>query len=96
MPGGVAAFAWSSTLWVSSYWAHPAALASFPAAEVAWMVISPAAAACLVVGIAQLVRRMPCGAAVRRAQRWLGTAAATCMVVFLSAAACWVTGGSSA
>jgi hypothetical protein len=93
VPGGVAAFAWACTLWVSSYWGHPAALASFPAAEIAWMVISPAAAACLVTGIAQVVRRVPCAAPVRRAQAWLGTAAAGCMAVFLSAAACWVTEG---
>src|SRR5580693_5889932 len=30
VPGGVAAFSWASTLSVSSFWAHPAALASFP------------------------------------------------------------------
>ena len=33
VPGGVAAFSWASTLSVSSFWAHPAALAAFPAAE---------------------------------------------------------------
>ena len=26
VPGGVAAFAWASTLWISSYWAHPQVL----------------------------------------------------------------------
>ena len=41
VPGGVAAFAWASTLSVTSYWAHPSALAAFPPAEVAWMFISP-------------------------------------------------------
>ena len=39
VPGGVAAYAWASTLFVTSYWAHPVALAGFPAAEVAWMVV---------------------------------------------------------
>ncbi len=45
VPGGVAAFAWASTLSVSSYWAHPGALAAFPAAELAWMALSPLAMA---------------------------------------------------
>ncbi len=36
VPGGVAAFTWASTLWVSSCWAHPGSLALFPAAELAW------------------------------------------------------------
>ena len=35
-------FGWASTLSVTSYWAHPAALASSPPAELAWMVLSPA------------------------------------------------------
>jgi hypothetical protein len=30
VPGGIAAFSWACTLSVTSYWAHPAALASFP------------------------------------------------------------------
>ena len=30
VPGGVAAYAWASTLFVTSYWAHPAALAGVP------------------------------------------------------------------
>jgi len=58
VPGGVAAFGWASTLSVTSYWAHPAALASFPAAEVAWMVVSPAAICCLVTGTIRLLRRL--------------------------------------
>ena len=37
VPGGVAAYAWASTLFVTSYWAHPAALGGFPATEVGWM-----------------------------------------------------------
>ena len=41
VPGGIAAFSWASTLSVSSYWAHPGALAGFPAAELAWMAASP-------------------------------------------------------
>ena len=33
-----------ATLSVSAYWAHPAALAAFPGAEIAWMAASPARA----------------------------------------------------
>ena len=45
VPGGVAAFTWASTLSVSSYWAHPGALLSFPVGEVAWMALSPISSA---------------------------------------------------
>ena len=84
VPGGVAAFAWASTLSVSSFWAHPAALAAFPAAELAWMVLSPLALACLVAGAATAVRRpssrRPCcasraGSAPRPASRWPSSSA---------------------
>ena len=57
VPGGVAAFSWASTLSVSSFWAHPAALAAFPAAELAWMALSPLAVAGAVTGAATVVRR---------------------------------------
>src|SRR5206468_3017335 len=40
VPGGVAAFCWACTLSVSSFWAHPGALAAFPAAELTWMALS--------------------------------------------------------
>ena len=58
VPGGVAAFAWASTLSVSSYWAHPAALSAFPSAELAWMALSPIALAAVVVGAVTAVRRI--------------------------------------
>ena len=45
VPGGVAAYAWASTLFVTSYWLHPAALLHFPAAELGYMVLSPVATA---------------------------------------------------
>ena len=61
VPGGVAAFAWASTLSISSYWAHPFALASFPTAEIAWMAVSPVAMVSLVTGTAKVVRRVELG-----------------------------------
>ena len=57
IPGGVAAFTWGSTLWVSSYWAHPGSLALFPAAELAWMAVSPVATAFLLTGATKTIRR---------------------------------------
>jgi hypothetical protein len=57
VPGGLAAFEWATSLSVSAYWAHPGALAVFPAAELAWMAVSPVALAAAVLAAATLVRR---------------------------------------
>jgi hypothetical protein len=93
VPGGLAAFTWACTLWASSYWAHPAALASFPAAQIAWMVISPAALASLTAGLAGLVRRVP-GRAGGRWPGWYGAGAAAGMALFLAGAGCWLAAGT--
>lgn len=93
VPGGVAAFGWACTLSVTSYWAHPAALASFPAAELAWMVVSPVAMLCLVIGTAQLLRRAELPPRILRYEAWVGSAAVVSMAAFLSGALCWVTEG---
>ena len=89
-PGGIAAFGWAATLSVTSYWAHPAALASFPPAELIWMLISPAAMLCLATGAVQLVRRLEVPPRVLRYETWLGRAAVVSMIAFLSGALCWV------
>lgn len=68
VPGGLAAFGWSATMWVTSYWAHPAALAAFPTGQLAWMVLSPLATGCLVAGAATLARRLPLPAKTLRHQ----------------------------
>jgi hypothetical protein len=94
VPGGVAAFGWATTLSVTSYWAHPAALLAFPAAEIAWMVISPAALAGLAAGLASLVRRLDLAPRMLRYQARLGQLAAAGMAVFLAAAASWVLAGA--
>jgi hypothetical protein len=93
VPGGIAAFSWASTLSVTSYWAHPAALASFPAAELAWMTVSPAAMLCLVTGTAQLVRRVELSPRVLRHEARVGFVAGAGMAAFLGGALCWVTDG---
>lgn len=90
VPAGVAAFSWAATLWVSAYWAHPAALAAFPAAEIAWMAVSPAALIAAVTGVAGLVRRLDLSVRMLRYEAWLASSAAAAMAVFLIGACCWV------
>ena len=90
VPGGVAAFSWASTLSVSSFWAHPAALAAFPAAELAWMAVSPLAVACVVVGAATTVRRTQLSPRVLRFAIRLGYAACITMAVFLGGCCAWM------
>jgi hypothetical protein len=90
VPAGVAAFSWAATLSVSAYWAHPAALAAFPGAEIAWMAVSPAALAAAVAGVAGLVRRLDLSPGILRYEAWLAGSAAAAMTVFLPGACCWV------
>jgi hypothetical protein len=95
VPAGVAAFSWAATLSVSAYWAHPAALAAFPAAEIAWMAVSPAALIATVAGVAGLVRRLDLSARALRYEAWLAGGAAAAMTVFLAGAGWWVLAGAS-
>jgi hypothetical protein len=90
VPGGVAAFSWASTLSVSSFWAHPAALASFPSAELAWMALSPLAVAGVVVGVATAVRRTELAPGVLGFEIRLGIAACVTMAVFLGGCCAWI------
>jgi hypothetical protein len=92
VPGGVAAFSWASSLSVSSYWAHPAALAAFPASELAWMIVSPLALACAVGGATRAVRRAALPPGALRFEARLGTAACVTMAVFLIGCAEWIAG----
>jgi hypothetical protein len=92
VPGGVAAFSWASTLSVSSYWAHPAALAGFPWAEIAWMALSPLAVASAVGGAAALIRRTDLSPGVLRHQARLGSAACATMAAFLAGCCVWIAG----
>jgi len=90
VPGGVAAFFWATTMWVTSYWAHPAMLAAFPAARLAWMALSPAAAMALVTGAATLMRRAEISPRALRYERLVANLAGAGMAVFAAGALCWL------
>lgn len=96
VPGSVARFCWAATLWITSYWAHPGALASFPASEIAWMVISPIALAAVLIGTARALRRLQLSAPVLRYEARLGLLAAVVMCGFLAGASSWVVTGGPA
>jgi hypothetical protein len=93
VPGGLAAFAWASTLSVSSYWAHPAALAAFPTAELAWMAISPVALVCLAVGAVKIVRRLHLSPRLLRYEARLGVTAVLATIALLCGTWAWVIDG---
>lgn len=94
VPGGLAAFEWATSLSVSAYWAHPGALAAFPAAELAWMAVSPVALAAAMLAAATLVRRAELPPRLLAFETRLGIAACAVMAVFLAGCGCWVaTGG---
>jgi hypothetical protein len=95
VPGGVAAFLWASTLSVSSYWAHPGALLGFPAAEVAWMIVSPLAIVSIAVGATKILRRVEVSPRVLRYEGKLARVAAGAMAVFLVGSCCWIVDGGS-
>jgi hypothetical protein len=93
VPGGLAAFTWASTLSVSSYWAHPGALSSFPRTELWWMALSPVAFVGLLCGTARTVRQVDLSPGVLRFEAQLGGLAAGAMLTFLAGATCWVVDG---
>jgi hypothetical protein len=93
VPGGVAAFCWASTLSVSSYWAHPGWLSHFPAAELAWMAVSPLAIAAVVAGLVMIIRRSDLSEHALRFEAWVGIAAAAVMVLFLAGCCAWIVDG---
>ena len=92
VPGGVAAFGWAATMWITSYWGHPAMLAAFPAAQLAWMAASPVATGCVVTGAVQLLRRVDLSPRALRFQTWVACVAWAALAAFLGGALCWLAG----
>jgi hypothetical protein len=93
VPGGVAAYAWASTLFVTSYWLHPAALLHFPAPELGYMLLSPLATVSVIVGSSKIVHRLALSPRVLRFERRLGVLVALAMGLFLTGGALWVVDG---
>jgi hypothetical protein len=93
VPGPVARSAWAATLWITSYWAHPSALAAFPTRELAWMALSPLAVLAIVAGSALALRRVALSLRVLRYEAWLAGAACAVLAMFLAGAASWVLSG---
>ena len=94
VPGGLAAFSWAATLSVTTYWLHPAALAAFPAPEVAWMVASPLFLGGEIWAAAVLVRRAGLSPRVLAFEARLAGVACAAMVVFFAGCGCWIVSGS--
>jgi hypothetical protein len=93
VPGGVAAFAWAATLFVTAYWAHPASLLSFPTPELAWMVVCPLALVCFGAGAVRLVREIELSPKLLRFEARLAQLGGVVMVMFLIGASLWVVDG---
>ena len=93
VPGGVAAYAWASTLFVTSYWLHPVALLRFPGPELGFMLLSPLATVSVIVGSSKVVHRLTLQPRVLRFERALGIGVALSMGLFLTGAALWVIDG---
>lgn len=96
VPSQIASFAWAATLWVTSYWAHPGALSSFPVTEIVWMTASPLALLAGLAGVGETVHRLPLSGRVLRYEIWLGAGAALAMAAFLAGACSWVISGGPA
>lgn len=84
VPGGLAAYIWAVTLFVTTYWRHPALLASFPAAERNWMMLCPLVTAIAIASAALLVRRAGLSARVTRFEARIGVAGCALMTAFLA------------
>jgi hypothetical protein len=91
VPGGIAAFVWAATLSVTSYWAHPGALGSFPTSELVWMAASPIAMVGLAGGATATFRRLELPKPVARFELRCGQAALVGMAAFLLGAIAWLT-----
>jgi hypothetical protein len=90
VPGGLAAFGWASTLWVSAYWMHPGLWGVFPAAELTWMVLSPFAWAGLLTGLVGTARRLNPSPRLRAYLTGLGAIVAVAAIGLVAGAGCWV------
>jgi hypothetical protein len=89
VPGGIAAFGWASTLSVTSFWVHPAMLGRLPAAQLAWMLLSPLAAIATVASTAVVIRRLVLPGAVLRYLAGLADGALAAATLLLAGGLAW-------
>jgi hypothetical protein len=90
VPAWAAAFGWATTMWITSYVAHPGLLAAFPATQLAWMALSPVAIGLLVTGVAGLASRIRHSAFAMRYAKWLFKTAVGGMILFLAGSLRWM------
>src|SRR5262249_32575360 len=81
---------WSTTMGITSYLAHPGALAEFPGTQLAWMALSLAAAWMLTGGVAQLARRIDQSPPAIRSSTCLGCIAGAAMLLCPIGALRWL------
>jgi len=90
IPAGLQAFAWALSLSVSSFWAHPTALAKIPGAEVAWMELSPLALTAATAAAVTLTRRVKLSPRTLRYETGLAWLSCAAMGIFLVSCGYWV------
>jgi hypothetical protein len=90
VPSGLAAFVWAVTLFVSSYWGHPAMFATLPVDQRAWMALSPFVLAAAMASAAVLVRRARLAPRVAAFEASLGLLACVPMAAFVVCYGVWV------
>jgi hypothetical protein len=90
VPAGLASFGWAATRGISSYWAHPTTLTSFPVNEVLWMFGSPIALSALIASSARIVRGLELSPRVMRYETTLAVIATAVTLTLFFGAGAWV------
>ena len=88
IPSGLA-FIWALILFVSSWWAHPLLFATLPAAQQAWMALSPFVLAVAVASATVLVRRVRLSPRVAAFEACLGLLGCVTMAAFVVCYGVW-------
>jgi hypothetical protein len=95
VPAWLARVVWAATLWITTYWAHPAQLTAFPASLVVWMLVSPLAWSVLICTSASVLRQVTLTKTGQRCAAVASTVAVALMTVFLTGAALWMSSDRS-
>ena len=95
VPGGIGAFAWSATSSITAYWAHPAALAHFPTAVLAWMLLSPVALTATLVGLGTMMVTVRRDIRTSTPSIWWTRVLGITMLAFLFGALWWLVDGDA-